>query len=217
MVERNIEARTHGRYLVTGPQGCNAPLLVGFHGYAETAEMELARLQQIPGTEKWVRAAVQALHPFYRGRSTDVVASWMTRQNRELAIADNSRYTSNAIHSISKEWSTGQSLVLSGFSQGVAMAFRCATSIELPVQGVIALGGDVPPELDVKALARIPSVLIGRGLTDEWYTTEKVSSDERRLQAAGVEVKVSTFAGGHEWTAEFAMAAALFLQEQLLH
>jgi len=211
VIERNIEARVHGRYLVDGPRGAQAPLLVSFHGYAESADFDFARLQEIPGVEQWVTVAVQGLHRFYRGRSNDVVASWMTKQDRELAMSDNVAYTTDVVQSVSKEWSTGKTLVLSGFSQGVAMAFRCAASLKQPVSGVIALGGDVPPELDADMLKRIPGVLIGHGTRDEWYTAEKVASDKRRLAAAGVPVEVCTFEGGHEWTSEFAAAASRFL------
>jgi predicted esterase len=173
--------------------------------------MELDRLRQIPGSQDRVLVAIQGLHRFYRGRSNDVVASWMTRQNRELAIADNIAYATSVVRTVSKEWSTGRPPVLSGFSQGVAMAFRCAAALKSPVKGVIALGGDIPPELDAVMLKRIPSVLIGRGTRDEWYTPEKVAADEHRLRTAGVPVKVCTFDGGHEWSPEFAMAVSQFL------
>src|SRR2546430_1406546 len=62
------------------------PLLLGFHGYGEAAEAQLERLQSIPDAVRWLRVSVQALHRFYRGRTSDVVASWMTKQDRELAI-----------------------------------------------------------------------------------------------------------------------------------
>jgi predicted esterase len=211
VIERNIEARVHGRYLVDGPRDAQAPLLVSFHGYAESADLDLSRLQQIQGIEQWVTVAVQGLHRFYRGRSNDVVASWMTKQDRELAISDNIAYTTSVVQSVLKEWSAGKTLVLSGFSQGVAMAFRCAASLKQPVSGVIALGGDIPPELDADMLKRVPGVLIGHGTRDEWYTAEKVAADKQRLQSAGVPVDVFTFEGGHEWTAEFAVAASRFL------
>src|SRR5262245_48220458 len=99
MFERNIPATTHGRYLVDGPRS-GAPLLVGFHGYAELADTEFERLRSIEGSDRWLVVAVQALHRFYRGRSRDVVASWMTRQDRELAIADNATYTSKVIETV---------------------------------------------------------------------------------------------------------------------
>lgn len=211
MIERNISATIHGRYLVEAPAGPQSPLLVGFHGYAESAEYEYERLNSIPGAEHWLRVAVQGLHRFYRGRSRDVVASWMTRQDRELAVADNCDYVSRVVESVVAEWPVSPILVFNGFSQGVAMTFRAAASSKRPVRGVIACGGDVPPELDSPSLARVRAALIGRGTRDEWYTEEKLSTDERRLHDAGVDVQVIRFEGAHEWTPEFSRAAGYFL------
>ena len=91
MIPRTIAATTHGRYLVVPPANAEASsgLLVGFHGYAEPAAAAMERLQTIPDAGHWRLVAIQGLNRFYRGRSTDVVASWMTREDRELAIADN--------------------------------------------------------------------------------------------------------------------------------
>jgi predicted esterase len=211
MIERTIETTTHGRYLVESP-GPGAPLLAGFHGYAELAENELARLRTINGSNRWTIVAVQGLHRFYRGRFSEVVASWMTTQNRELAIADNIAYTSRVLEAVANEWSAAPTVVLSGFSQGVAMAYRCATSLSRKVSGVIALAGDIPPELDRSHLSRIPSVLLGRGTKDEWYTEDKLAKDEERLQSAGVRTEIFRFPGGHEWSPEFSSAAARFLE-----
>src|SRR5262249_47420377 len=96
-------------------------------------------------------------------------------------------------------------------SQGVAMTFRAAATSTLRVRGVIACGGDVPPELQPNALARIQSVLLGRGARDEWYTEEKLEADERRLRDAGVSVRVIRYEGAQEWTPEFSRAAGSFL------
>jgi hypothetical protein len=65
-VERAIETRVHGRYLVrTGPGTGAAGLLVGFHGYAEDAAIHLHALSAIPEIDRWLIVSVQALHPFY--------------------------------------------------------------------------------------------------------------------------------------------------------
>ena len=104
--ERMIAVTSHGRYLVAAPvhlppanveavpaaPSQSVPVLVGFHGYAEDAATHLTRLRTIPGADRWLVVSVQGLHRFYRGRSQDVVASWMTRQDRELMIADNIAY-----------------------------------------------------------------------------------------------------------------------------
>jgi predicted esterase len=207
-IEHTIATTAHGRYLVSPGASPAAPLLLGFHGYAESAEVELQRLQTIPGIDAWTVVAVQALHPFYRRTTNEVVANWMTRQNRELAIADNIHYVQNVVRSLSGPWPF---IVTAGFSQGVAMAFRGAVNLDAPVRGVLACGGDIPPEIDQAALARLPAALLGRGARDDWYTAEKLAADEARLKAAGVRVQTSVFDAGHEWTAEFSEAAAQFL------
>lgn len=209
--ERTIEAVTHGRYLVDGRQS-GLPVLAGFHGYAESAEIQLQRLQAIAGANRWILLSLQGLHRFYRGRFTDVVASWMTRQDRDLAIADNMVYATRVIDTVAEEFAADSRRVLAGFSQGVSMAFRCAAGLDRPVDGIIALGGDVPPELDASALSGIRTVFLGRGTRDELYTAEKLASDESRLRAAGVHVHVHLLDAAHEWTAEFNQAAARYLE-----
>ena len=189
-------------------------MLVGFHGYAENAEIEFQRLKEIEGAEHWTLLSIQALHRFYRGRSSGVVASWMTSQDRELAIADNHVYTSKVIEVESREWSSPGKVVTTGFSQGVAMAFRCAVATGERSAGVIALAADIPPELDAVSLGGIPGVLLGRGTTDDWYTAERMAQDEARLRQAGVSVECLTFEGGHEWTPAFSEAAARFLKSR---
>src|SRR5262245_49377654 len=135
----------------------------------------------------------------------------MTRQNRDLMMHDNLRYVSAVIDQIRSEWDVGATLVFAGFSQGVAMAFRAAAMGRHQTSGIIALGGDIPPELERPSLARIPEALIGRGERDDWYTPQKLADDEARLRAAGANVVVTTFDGGHEWTADFNRVAAAFL------
>ena len=214
MIERAAATGTHGRYLVEAPTTpAPWPLLVGFHGYAESADTELERLRLIRQADSWLRVSVQGLHRFYRGRSEDVVAGWMTRQDRALAIADNLAYAAAVLDAVSREWKTDGRVVFTGFSQGVAMAFRAAASARTTgtVVAVIALGGDVPPELDSAALARIPAVLIGRGTRDASYPSETFEADLQRLSAAGVDVEAASVDAGHEWTDAFSRAASAFL------
>jgi predicted esterase len=209
--EHAIAARTHGRYLVCPGEDSAAPMLLGFHGYAETAEDELRRLQTIPGIERWTVVSIQGLHQFYRRSTNEVVANWMTRQNRELAINDNIAYVQDVVNALSHF--TPARLVVTGFSQGVAMAFRAAATLSQPVAAVIACGGDIPPELEPSALARIPTVLIGRGVRDEWYTAEKQAADGERLRAVGVAVQRVVINAGHEWTEKFSEMVSEFLKK----
>ena len=58
-------------------------------------------------------------------------------------------------------------------------------------------------------------MLIGRGVRDEWYTSEKQAADEERLRAAGVAVQSVVVNASHEWTAEFSEISSQFLGSTL--
>lgn len=188
-------------------------MLVGFHGYAEDAETQLERLRAIPESKRWLTVSIQALHAFYQLRANRVVASWMTRQNREWAIADNIAYVAACLAAAASECPTAPKVVFAGFSQGVAMAFRAAVHTGRSVAGVIAVGGDVPPELTPAGLKRLPAALIARGTADDRYSKDQFTNDERRLRDSAVNVRVLDFNGGHEWSAEVIEAASRFLRE----
>lgn len=88
-----VEARVHGRYLVRRPLAGGTPVgyLVGFHGFGQSAGSQMDEMLKIPGLDGWTLVAIEALHPFYT-RAGEVVACWMTRQDREMAIEENVAY-----------------------------------------------------------------------------------------------------------------------------
>ena len=209
----SVETRTHGRVVVRDATDLPVRgLIVAFHGYGQSAESILGDLDGVSGVHAWTVVSVQALHRFYTRGDQAVIASWMTRQDREAAIADNIAYVDRAIEATLEVSPSLTGLVPPivwvGFSQGVGMAYRAALSGSRKGAAVIALGGDVPPDVDV---AHAPPVLIGVGVHDTWYTVEKARADAARLAAAGVSHEVVTFDGGHEWTDEFRPAVARWL------
>jgi predicted esterase len=215
VTERIIATTIHGRYLAI-PAGTPgpAPMLVGFHGYAEDAEAQLERLRAIPESTRWLCVSIQALHRFYQRRTDRVVASWMTRQDRESAIADNVAYVTKCIDAVAAEWPTLPKVIFAGFSQGAGMAYRAAAHTTCEIAGVVAVGGDVPPELTPSDLKRVPAALIARGTSDDWYKKEKFADDERRLRECSAAVRALEFNGGHEWSSEVVAAVSEFLRER---
>jgi predicted esterase len=215
VIERVIGATTHGRFLVEPPATAGAaPMLVGFHGYGEGAATQLDRMRAIPGSERWLLVSIQGLHRFYDRRTNEVVASWMTRQDRDLTIADNLAFVDGVIAQAARDWPVSEGLVFTGFSQGVAMTFRAAANATRRVAGLIAAGGDVPPEIAPDTLRRVTAALLCRGTGDAWYTAEKFADDTRRIRTAGADVRAVEFEGGHEWSADVIQAASVFLRER---
>lgn len=203
---RTLRTETTGRYLVEpGPAG--APVLAGFHGYGQSAEALLADLRRIPCADRWTLVSVQALHRFYT-RSQEVVASWMTRQDREAAIADNLAYVGRVLAALRAEGHGGP-LVLAGFSQGAAMAWRAAA--QFPCDGLLILGGDLPEDV-AGAPTALPPTLIGRGQEDPLYSAEQLGKDLAVLEGRGLRPEACTFDGGHEWGDAFLDAAGRFIE-----
>ena len=211
----HVETVASGRVLVRAAVG-GPPVgvLVGFHGYAENADIHLERLTAVPGTERWILVSVEGLNRFYRSRSDVTVASWMTRQDRDRAIATNIAYVDGAVDHVRREVALGGTpapLVLAGFSQGGAMAFRAAVRGSHNAAGVIAVGADVPPELLSAPDTRFPPVFLVRGARDDWYTQAKLDADVKALTERGVQVSDLVADAGHEWTPEISAAVARFL------
>ena len=203
-----IEARTHGRVVVRPTDRGQPPTIVGFHGYAEDADIHVRALDAIPGVREWLLVGVQALHPFYT-RQSRVVANWMTSQDRDLAIADNLDYVGRALAWLRAAYGETAPLVFAGFSQGGAMAYRAAATFG--ASGLLILAADVPPDVAQMSGARLPPTLIGRGTKDEWYTEAKHSQDIATLARLGTSVDNCVFDGGHEWGSDFYEAAGAFL------
>ena len=208
--ELSIETPTHGRVLVEDAQeGRPAGLLVTFHGYGQNADDALAAARAIPGADRWRIAAPQALHRFYTKGDRTVVASWMTRQDRAAAIADNVAYVDRALDALGLD--AGLPLVLLGFSQGASMAYRAAIFGRHHAAGVVALAGDIPPEVREAAPRPWPRVLIGCGDEDVWYSA-RVESDVAFLKSRGLSFELVRFAAGHAFTPEFSGRVGQWLQ-----
>ena len=212
---RTLRADTLGRYLVEPARmpGAEANLLVGFHGYGQSAEHLLQDLRRIPGAEAWTLVSVQALHRFYNSRTQEVVGSWMTSLDREQAIEDNLAYVGRVVEALRVEGHRGR-LVFAGFSQGAAMAWRAAGRASTqgePCHGLLVLGGDLPRDVAELPALDLPPTLIGRGETDTFYPVPQLERDLAALRARGLQAEVARFEGGHEWAPGFLTAAGRFL------
>ena len=231
-----IPTSTHGRVLIEDAAGV-APAgdIVAFHGYGQNADDILRDIRRVPEIDRWRRIAPQALHRFYTRDNTKVVASWMTREDREAAIADNVTYIDRVLDQASglrpeaaAERAPGPDaveneargprpgaggLIFLGFSQGAAMAYRAAILGSHRATAVIAIAGDIPPELKSVPAMAWPRVLLAGGTGDQWYTPAKLDTDASFLTSHEIPHEVLRFDGAHEWTDEVREGLVRFLNQ----
>ncbi|MEO5823498.1 MAG: phospholipase [Vicinamibacteraceae bacterium] len=206
-----IGIATHGRYLVRAPATAPARVaVVGFHGYGQRAQHLLDELEALPGADACLLVSVQGLHRFYERATQQVVAHWMTSEDRELAIADNIAYVDAVVAAVASTHAF-ERLVFLGFSQGASMASRAAAHAGDRCHGLILLGGDVAPEV-LASGARLPRTIIGRGTTDAFYSARQFTADSEALEERGALAAAFEFTGGHEFTPTFRAAAGALIQ-----
>jgi predicted esterase len=205
----SIPTPIHGRVLVedAASPSNSARVLLGCHGYAQNAATMLSGLSTIPGIDAWRRVSVQAPNRFYTRGDESVVASWMTREDREDAIADNIQYLQNVVNAVAAD---AKAIVYLGFSQGASMVSRAAARVTPRAAGLIVLGGDIPADVKDDPSVQLPPVLIGCGVRDTWYGA-RMDEDLAFLQSRGIAHDVVRFDGAHEFNAEFAAAAGAWL------
>lgn len=208
---QTIAATTHGRYLVRPPTHVPARVaVVGFHGYGQRAQHLLEELQALPGSDAWLLVSVQGLHRFYIRATGEVVAHWMTSEDRELAIADNLAYVDAVVQAVAAAHPF-ERLVFLGFSQGASMASRAAAHAGERCHALVMLGGDIAPEV-LTSRARLPRTILGRGTTDAFYSARQFTADTDALEERGVLAAAVEFTGGHEFTPTFRAAAGALIQ-----
>jgi predicted esterase len=205
-----IAVTTHGRYLVRPPAAVAARIaVIGFHGYGQGAQHLLDELEMLPGAEAWLLVSVQGLHRFYERATQQVVAHWMTSEDRELAIADNVAYVDAVVSAVATAHPF-ERLVFVGFSQGASMASRAAARAGDRCHGLVLLGGDVAPEV-LASDARLPRTILGRGTSDAFYSARQFTADSEALEERGVLAAVVEFTGGHEFSPMFRAAAGALI------
>ena len=202
MQEHRLVTTRRARYYTIG--GGEQPLpeaWIVLHGLGQLARIFITYFQSIDSPGRLV-VAPEALNRYYlftepgmRSKDAKVGATWMTREDRENEIADQVDY----LDAVWRETAAGASRVtVLGFSQGVATAARWIATGKSRVDHFVAWAGQIPPEIDPSAFAKLSGgITMVAGTTDEYATWIAEGNHDSRLVAAGVTPKVMTFDGGH--------------------
>ncbi len=207
----SLEVRRTALVAMLGPQGPALPgvreLWYVLHGYAMRAVPFLEGFRAIAdGTRLLV--APEALSRFYDGtlspgahKNAPVVASWMTRGERDSEIADYLEYLDTVHTTITSRLGGAKPTVtVFGFSQGGATAARWVASGRVPAARLVVWGSAMAPELDIGTRGsplRQPETVFVVGSSDGYITPKIVAGEVERLHAAQFPFRQLSFAGGH--------------------
>jgi dienelactone hydrolase len=115
------------------------------HGYGQLAEYFLRPFASLDPSVHFI-VAPEGLSRFYlQGVKGRVGASWMTREERLMEIADQHQYLDRVWQWIQGQVSPVPQLVTLGFSQGVPTILRWLDKRDIPVRHIVCWAGS-PPE-----------------------------------------------------------------------
>ncbi len=173
-------------------------VIIACHGYAQLAEYFLKWFEGIDLSENVV-IAPEGLHRFYwKGFNGRVVASWMTKEDRENDIKDYCHFLDNVIKNLPI---TDQlEVVALGFSQGAATISRWAEWTQHPIHRLVLWAGVFPDDVDVKKInfkVNTPiDVLFGD--EDEFYNPDQLKELEEYLTEKQLNFRLTGFQGKHK-------------------
>ena len=203
------------RYCTLGPtHGFPRELWFVCHGYGQLAPRFIRQFASLDDRTRLI-VAPEGLSRFYldpipkrrHDPSPRVGATWMTREDRELMIADNIDYVSylervadEVRHSLT---GAAPRIVVLGFSQGTATVCRWLAASAVRADELVLWSGTIPPELDLTAWAERlhgAAITLVAGEQDAMVPPSTMSAEAERLSAAGVAFTLQRFDGAHEIT-----------------
>lgn len=188
------------RYHTLGDPATARTLWIVLHGYGQLARFFLRHFTGLEAGRLIV--APDALSRFYTDDAhSRVGATWMTREDREMEIADQANYLNALATHLLQSCPHSTPMNVLGFSQGVATASRWALSNSAPISRLVLWGGTLPPALDATQLAthwaKVQVDLV-HGDQDRIVNRADHLRNETRLRAAGITCHTMYFSGGHE-------------------
>jgi predicted esterase len=174
-----------------------------FHGYGQLAQFFIQKFKALKEHNICVLAP-EGLSLFYlSGNNGRVGASWMTRENRQMAIENYIAYLDAIVNIESPSQDIRSTLF--GFSQGAATATRWALKGKIKFERLILWAGLFPPDIDFTEGSELLShkkIIEVLGKQDPFITPEKVAEMMLLNQKLKITPTVIEFDGKHEISEE---------------
>ena len=209
----HIQVRRTARYYTLGEPGSDTrDVWFVCHGYGQLAADFIKELEVIADSTR-VIVAPEALSRYYvaseagfHSSESKVVASWMTREDREAEIDDYVAYL-DAVYDevISKVDRKDASVTVLGFSQGGATANRWLTRGRSRADRLIMWGALIATDADLNQAAtffRDVKLTIVHGTRDQFANEKMIEDYQRVLTEKRIPFELVTFNGGHRMDRE---------------
>jgi len=203
MQQKNIVIPKTARYFIVG-EATEQIESVWFvcHGYAQLANYFINNFDELDNNKHLV-VAPEGLHRFYwEGFSDRVVASWMTKEDRENDILDYVNYL-DAVYTevIASLKNKNIKINIFGFSQGTATVCRWLANNKVKADNLILWAGAFPSDMNFeknKEVFNSINTFVVAGDADEFINEEEVLKHLELLHKNEIAFELIRFKGKHE-------------------
>jgi predicted esterase len=201
-IKSALKTTRNARYFtLNSAQEQTENIWVVFHGYGQLAEYFIKHFENLD-TEKNFIVAPEGLSRFYvDGLTGRVGASWMTKDDRELEIEDQTEYINAVLADCGvNPKSKNQRFIVLGFSQGTATAVRWFANSGIRPAELVLWAGSFPHDVDTSQHQDIFSGLsthFVHGTEDPFLQNVNVSEKTAEFEKMGMNVSVWPFDGKH--------------------
>ena len=176
---------------------------LAFHGMGHLSRYFIKHFEGLNADENYI-IAPQAASKYYQDKRFKYVgASWLTKENTALEKENVLAYIDAVWATESKKWE-GQhiNLILMGYSQGVSIVTRWASSRKIDCKHLLLHSGAIPHELtpsDFEHLSPTTKVTYLYGDKDEYINEARKTEQQLKGTALfGNRLQIEVFDGIHE-------------------
>ncbi len=202
MIRHNkIITNQTGQYYCYGNVGTSIHThWMAFHGYGQQAKRLTSKFEIFKETGHLV-VAPEGLHRFYwEGVYGDVVASWMTKENRQDDIADYVSFIDKVDEATGFSRKNNVHKIAFGFSQGCSTLWRWILNSHPDIDCIVLWAGWLPEDMLFKQhLEYLQSrkIYFIYGDEDKYLTSERLDVLFQRFDDALLNIEKIVFEGGH--------------------
>ncbi len=172
-----------------------------FHGYGQLAEYFIKHFENLDAEENFI-IAPEGLSRFYvDGLAGRVGASWMTKEDREEEIKDQSNYINAVLEDAGVDTSNAAcQLIVLGFSQGTATAVRWLANNGVRPSQLVIWAGSFPHDVDAieksDIFKNLPVHFV-YGDEDQFLKDVNIEEKTAEFEKMGMKLSVWPFEGKH--------------------
>lgn len=205
-MKKSFQFPFEAHYVIShDPNFQESEIWIVFHGYGQLAEFFIRKFNPFFNPDRLIVAPEGTNYGYLQNFQGRVGANWMTKHERETAIANNHRYLDGLMESILQSYSVLPKIKVLGFSQGAATATRWASRWSEKIEHLVLWSGGFAHDLkltEAKEKFSSTKFTIVLGDQDSMITQESLEKQSELMKKLEKTAEIIHFEGGHELNQE---------------